>query len=68
MEVVAFSKDTLEHRIIQRLLREVLRLRHELDDPAYMYAGGRIRRDAILCRNAAIEALRPNTPNTGGQS
>jgi hypothetical protein len=57
LEVLAFEGDDLVHRSLQHLLREVRRLRHELADPAFMYAGGRIRRDAILCRNAENDQL-----------
>lgn len=58
LEVVAFCSDGVPQRCVQVLIREVRRLRHELEDPSFMYAGGRIRRDAILCREAEIDQLR----------
>lgn len=58
LEGIAFSGDSVEHRSMQKLIREFNRLSHELNDPAFMYAGSRIRRDAILCRNAEIDSLR----------
>lgn len=33
-------------------------LQHQLNDPNYLYAGGRISRQAIVFRNEEIEALR----------
>lgn len=40
------------------IMRELLRLKSQLEDPNYMYAGGRIHRHAILTRNGQIDALR----------
>ena len=57
LESVAFEGDGVEHRAVQKLLREFRRLTHELNDPSFMYAGSRIRRDAILCRDAEIDKL-----------
>lgn len=47
--------DTLDKRVICRLLNEIRRLRHELNDPAYQYAGGRIHRHAVMCRDGQID-------------
>lgn len=57
LEMIAFAGDSLEHKAMQKLIREFRRLSHELNDPAFMYAGSRIRRDAILCRDAEIDKL-----------
>ncbi len=43
---------------IELLVREVRSLQHELIHPNYQYAGGRIPRGAILCREAEIDRLR----------
>jgi hypothetical protein len=56
-ERVALADDTLIHQIATKLAAEVRRLQHALNDPAYMYAGSRIHRHAIVCRNERIEQL-----------
>lgn len=53
----ALAGDTLLNQTAARLLVEVRRLRHELADPMFMYAGGRISRHAVVGRNADIERL-----------
>lgn len=58
MERLAFASETAECHAIQRLLAEVRRLRHELADPNYMYAGTRIHRHALLDRNARLDRKR----------
>lgn len=40
------------------LLLYVRHLKHEIANPVYSYAGGRISRNAILCRDEEIIALR----------
>lgn len=52
---LAHDGNSVPHLAMQRLVREVLRLKHELANPQFMYAGGRVSRDAILCRNATID-------------
>ncbi len=56
-EIIYKEPFNQEKEIAQKLLHEVRRLKHELDDPNYIYSG-RIHRAAILCRNAEIDALR----------
>lgn len=58
LEEMAFEGDDLVHRAAQRLLIELRRAWHDLADPQYMYAGGRVHRHAILCRNAEVDELR----------
>ncbi len=43
---------------VSLLVDEVRRLQYELNDPRFMYASGRVPRQAITCRNAEIRALR----------
>lgn len=45
-----------ERQIIGKLVSEVRKLQHELDDPNYNYVG-RIHRQAIICRNEQIASL-----------
>lgn len=57
-EELIFKGDSLVHRAAQNLLSEVLRLRSELTDERFQYAGGRIHRFAIVSRNAENDELR----------
>jgi len=57
-EELIFKGDSLVHRAAQNLLSEVLRLRGELADERFQYAGGRIHRFAIVSRNAENDELR----------
>lgn len=57
-ERVALASDSLPGQLAARLLVEVRRLQHQLADPSFMYAGGRIHRHAIVCRQTEIDALR----------
>lgn len=57
-ERIALAGDTVLHQLAGRLLIEVRRLQHELADPQFQYAGGRVHRHAVVCRNAEIDALR----------
>jgi len=43
--------DTLLHQLVCHLVSKVRNLQHQLADPNYQYAGGRIHRQAIVCRN-----------------
>ena len=65
LECMAYDGDTLYNRAMQRLVREVMRLQHELADPRFQYAGGRIHRAAIVCRNAEIDSLRDKSRGDG---
>jgi hypothetical protein len=56
-EEMAVAGDSALHQYLARCVSEVRRLRHELNDPNYSYSG-RIHRQAILCRNVEIDALR----------
>lgn len=58
IERLVHAEDTLIARMAQSLVVEVRRLRHELADPNYIYAHGRIARAAIVCRNNEIDSLR----------
>lgn len=42
---------------ITRLVDEIRKLKHELVDPRYTYANGRVTRQSITVRNAEISAL-----------
>lgn len=64
--------DTIEHTLAKQpeslakqmadlLLWDVWKLRHELEDPRYMYAGNRCTRAAIIGREAELDALRNRT-------
>lgn len=57
IEQAACASDSTEAAMILNLVSEVRRLKHELDDPNYLYAG-RIHRQAIVSRDARIEKLR----------
>lgn len=46
----ALCSDTLIQQIAARLLVEVRKLQNQLNDPAYMYAGSRIHRHALVVR------------------
>lgn len=54
----AGQADSLLSLVTMRLVREVRRLQHELNDPNYLYASGRISRSAIICREAEADKLR----------
>lgn len=58
LERIGCSGDSLMHHAITELTSEVRRLRHELADPRYQYAGGRATRLAITCREAELDSLR----------
>lgn len=57
-ERAAASSESHENAVIRKLVSEVRRLKHEADDPNYLYCGSRIHRQAILVRNSEIDALR----------
>lgn len=52
------GKDNLESSLIMRLCNELRNLQHESKNPNYFYAGSKIHRQAILCRNNQINDLR----------
>lgn len=54
-ERIGCSGDSLEKQIICNLITEVRMLQHELNDPCFKYAGGRINRQAIVSRNETID-------------
>jgi hypothetical protein len=56
-ERVACSEEGYLHHIASQLISEVRRLRHELADPRYIYAGGRVPRQSVIHRNEIIEKL-----------
>lgn len=47
----------LQRKALQ-LLAKVVELNSEVHDPLYFYAGSRIRREALLCRDADRDKLR----------
>lgn len=55
-EELSTSGDTQLHMYLSKAISEIRHLRHQLNDPNYMYSG-RIHRQAILTRNARIEQL-----------
>lgn len=57
-EQVALAGDSRDQQLASRLLVELRRVRHELADPAFMYAGSRIHRHALICRDAENSQLR----------
>lgn len=58
IETLVHAEDTIIARLAQALVVEVRRLKHELNDPNYMFAGGRIPRAALICRTTEIDKLR----------
>lgn len=56
MEEAGATEDSPLAFHVCELVSEVRRLKHELADPNYLYAG-RIHRQAILSRNATIDQL-----------
>jgi len=57
IERLIYTADSHD-QLAGRLYQEVLRLKHELADPRYHYAGSRINRAAIVSRDAEIDKLR----------
>lgn len=58
MEEKAASVGDQMSQWVCQLVSEVRRLKHELVDPNYLYANGRIHRQAVVSRNAEIEKLK----------
>jgi hypothetical protein len=56
-ERLALAGESALHQAASKLAAEVVRLRHALADPSFMYAGGRIHRHALVCRNEKIDQL-----------
>jgi environmental stress-induced protein Ves len=50
IEEVALSSNTQIHQFAAKLVFRVRQLQHELHDPNYLYAGTRISRQALICR------------------
>lgn len=57
-EQLGYSGGTPIHRALSDAVREIRRLKHELSDPNYMYASGRIGRQALLVREAELDRYR----------
>lgn len=57
-EQAVAGEDTVVAAVARKALHDLREMRHETLNPNYMYAGGRIHRAAILCREATIEKLR----------
>lgn len=57
-EVILSERDSYIHHIAAKLISEHRKLEYALKDPSYMYAGGRIHRHSIVCRNVEIDQLR----------
>lgn len=57
MEREAVKGESMLHQMLSRAVSKIRSLQHELTDPNYLYVG-RIHRQAILSRNAEIDALR----------
>lgn len=55
---LAKCKDSDAKQIATNLLSEVLKLRHELNDPRFMYNGGRAMRQTIVNCNAELDKYR----------
>lgn len=58
IEEWSLRSDDLTHRFLARLVSEYRKLEHELIDPNYMYAGGRIHRQALMVRDVEVMQLR----------
>jgi chromosome segregation ATPase len=57
IEELALSKDAPIHVAAGLLVCRVRQLTHELADPNYLYAGGRICRQIVVSRNEKIKEL-----------
>lgn len=58
LEEKASADDSLFALAILRLISALRSAFHSLEDPNYLYAGTRIHRQAILCREATIDKHR----------
>jgi hypothetical protein len=67
-ERVALKGDSLEQQMLGRLLIEVRKLQHELADEQYRYAGTRIHRHALVCRDLKIDELREKVAALEGKT
>lgn len=56
-EIAYRNGDSLDGSVISKLIWEVRRLQHELNDPRFMYANARATRAAIVCRNEGIRRI-----------
>lgn len=56
-EELAMTEGTAMAQWLAKCVSEIRRLRHELNDPNYMYSG-RIHRQAVICRDVEIDRLR----------
>lgn len=57
IEQIVLKENDLLSQVACRLLSEVRRLTHALNDPQYMYAGDRVNRMAVITRNLDIVKL-----------
>ena len=59
-EELLAQEDSIIKNVALQLLKEAVFLKHELNNPWYMYAGSRISRAAIITRNCQIQKLLEN--------
>ena len=57
-EEFACTGQSVDKQLIARLVSQVRSLQHQLNDPNYLYAGGRIHRQALISREMEANLLR----------